>query len=138
MGEVVDFNKDKKVSLVDKDGNAANIGLGTAYEMNQTLIDKESPLSKSAIRNKIQQMACSLTLETYYLLLCRELTDYTFFIYGEDTKEFKAAMYDCITNRGECRGIDKQKDGSWEIWITIDGVHHVYYFFNCDQCVIPC
>ena len=49
-------------------------------------------------------------------------------------------MRDCIVNRGFCKGIDKQEDGAWEIWIQTDkdSLPNAYYFFNCDQCIIPC
>lgn len=132
--------ENKKVTLVDKEGNAANIGLGNMYDVNKNLMKNEPILSKSKIREKITQIAADTPHNSYYMLLCRELTDYTVFIYNDDVDEFKAAMRDCIINRGFCKGIDKQEDGTWEIWIQADkeSLPNAYYFFNCNQCIIPC
>ena len=120
----------------------AEIGLGSLYDYNKNRIKLLPALSKSKIeegKNKIKVFMCKKT-DKYYMLLCRELNDYSIFILNDDIAEFKAAMRDCIVNRGFCKGIDKQEDGAWEIWIQTDkdSLPNAYYFFNCDQCIIPC
>lgn len=132
--------ENKKVTLVDKEGNAANIGLGDMYSVNQELMQKEPNMSNSKTREHIAKIAADIPHNHYYMLLCRELNDYSIFILNDDIAEFKAAMRDCIVNRGFCKGIDKQEDGAWEIWIQADkdSLPNAYYFFNCDQCIIPC
>lgn len=130
----------KKVTLVDKEGNAADVTLGNMYDINKNCMEKEPTLSNSKLREKIKKMRKSLEGNHGYMLLCRELTDYTVFLYNNDNVEFETAMFECITNRGNCKGIDKLEDGAWEIWIQHDSDKemHVYYFFNYDTGIIMC
>ena len=143
MSEVIDFStkateEQKKVTLVDENGKAANLGIGNLYDVNKNLMKAEPTLSKSKIREGIAKIAADLPHNNYYMLLCRELNNYTIFIYNDDVDEFKAAMRDCIINRGDCKGIEKQADGAWEIWIDTNDDIYAYYLFNCNNCMIQC
>ena len=77
------------------------------------------------------------------MLLCNERKDYTVFRWvnisnDDDAKEIAQILVDeCLTNRGEIRGIDltKTKDAI-EIWMVVDDEAYVYYFFPYDNAII--
>ena len=144
-GEIIDNTKEEekedKVKLVDESGEAAQMPLGTLYDVNKTLVaEHEKPLSMYKINNKINGIINNFIEGFYYMLLCRERNDYTVFNYTGDREEAAAALKDCILNRGECRGIQKLEDGNYEIWIynEYDKEAFVYYLFSCNNCIVKC
>ena len=53
----------------------------------------------------------------YFMLLNKERSDYTVFIYEEKAKELAEEMIGCLTDRGGLLAIEKQDNGAFECWI---------------------
>ena len=98
-----------------------NIPIGNMYEINQQLVNKEK----------------------YYMLLCKELSDYTVYVLKDSFNSRQKASYEVIETlkeRGTIYAIDKQKNGSYEIWLKpfMKDLPHVYYLFPYSKAVIEC
>lgn len=130
-----------KVKLVDEGGDAAQLPLGSLYDVNKTLVvENEKTLSPHALRQKIREVIQTFVENFAYMLLCREKNDYTVFLFTGDRTEARSMLWECIVNRGECRGIEKTADGAYEIWIynADENDANVYYLFPCNNCIIKC
>lgn len=144
IGEIVvegNIEPEKKATLVNDEGQVAEMPLGTLYDVNKTLVaENEKKLSPYKLNNKINLIVKNMIKNFYYMLLCREKNDYTVFVFTGNVSEATAALKDCIINRGECRGIHKTDDGAYEIWIydEYEKEARVYYFFSCNNCIIQC
>ena len=112
--------------------------LGTLYEMNKDLVEKKEPvLSKEKIeeRKKILIDYIKRIGGKYYMLLCKEKSDYTVFHlnnFSENSYSNCANIFiNTLLNRGDIKGIDLTKnEDAIEIWISIDGESYCYYFFD--------
>jgi len=122
------------------------IEFGTLYDINKNIVKQnEIKLSEGVLNSKKQIIADFIKKcnNYYYMLLCNERKDYTVFRWvnisnDNDAKEIAQILVDeCLTNRGEIRGIDltKTKDAI-EIWMVIDDEAYVYYFFPYDNAII--
>ena len=129
----------------------AQIAVGTLYDVNKNLVkQKELKLSEAALKSKklIVRDFIYKQNNNYYMLLCNERKDYTVFDFKRDRDNYdwdtlicedcaKCLIDECLTNRGEIRGIDLTKDkDAIEIWMIIDNEAYVYYFFPYDNGVI--
>jgi hypothetical protein len=72
----------------------------------------------------------------YWMLLCREKSDFTVFKLVASKDEFAEALIDCLENRGETLDITERPDGAYEIWIRIGNENVVYYLFDYDNAII--
>ena len=114
------------------------ISLGTLYEMNKDLVEKKEPiLSKEKIeeRKKILIDYIKKINGKYYMLLCKEKSDYTVFhmnSFNEDSYLSCANIFiNTLLNRGKIKGIDLTKnEDAIEIWISNEGESYCYYFFD--------
>lgn len=122
------------------------IEFGTLYDINKNIVKQnEIKLSEGVLNSKKQIITDFIKKcnNCYYMLLCNERKDYTVFRWvnitnDNDAKEIAQILVDeCLTNRGEIRGIDltKTKDAI-EIWMVIDNEAYVYYFFPYDNAII--
>lgn len=122
------------------------IEFGTLYDINKNIVKQnEIKLSEGVLNSKKQIITDFIKKSNncYYMLLCNERKDYTVFRWvnitnDNDAKEIAQILVDeCLTNRGEIRGIDltKTKDAI-EIWMVIDNEAYVYYFFPYDNAII--
>lgn len=122
------------------------IEFGTLYDINKNIVKQnEIKLSEGVLNSKKQIITDFIKKcnNYYYMLLCNERKDYTVFRWvnisnNDDAKEIAQILVDeCLTNRGEIRGIDltKTKDAI-EIWMVIDDEAYVYYFFPYDNAII--
>lgn len=118
------------------------VSMGNLYEMNKSILAKANPLKKHEIKDGIRQIAKAYTDAKYYMLLCRELYDFTIFNLNDndlsDNKTtFITDLYECLTNRGEVLSIEKDTTGeAFEIWIKTEEDLYAYYFFPYDLGVI--
>lgn len=128
------------------ENNKEEIVIGNLYDINKNLVkEKEIKLNEGVLNSKKQIITDFIKKcnNSYYMLLCNERKDYTVFRWvntcnESDAKEISKILVDeCLTNRGEIRGIDltKNKDAI-EIWIIIDNDAYVYYFFPYDNAII--
>ena len=122
------------------------IEFGTLYDINKNIVKQnEIKLSEGVLNSKKQIITDFIKKcnNNYYMLLCNERKDYTVFRWinisnDDDAKKIAQILVDeCLTNRGEIRGIDltKTKDAI-EIWMVIDDEAYVYYFFPYDNAII--
>ena len=146
-------NKKKKKSKTKK---THNINIGTLYDVNKDLVEKNvSTLTTEEIQNKKDMIIDFInnTGNAYYMLLCNERKDYTIFHrkYDNTIEQFcdnagvleetleKILLDECLPNRGNTKSIEltENKDAV-EIWISIDGESYCYYFFPYDAAIIEC
>lgn len=113
----------------------------TLYDMNKNIMEHENPMSPTALRKALEQVAVYFdTQNTYFMLLCRELHDYTIFCREKnDFGKFAASeLKECLINRGLILSIEKNQDNVYEIWIRNEAGIFVYYLFPYDEAVIEC
>ena len=122
------------------------ISLGTLYDMNKQIMQKENALSSTQL-NKIQEQ-----LETWFnwyndnyaMLLCRERYDFTVFhLYTKHNanppKIAAQELIELLKERGKILSIEKEiDDNKWEIWLKIGKEVFAYYLFPCDDFIIEC
>ena len=124
----------------------ADVSMGNIYELNQSALSGFPPLNADDIRKgkkKLEKYFANSKAE-YYMLLCRELYDYT--LYTIDRKHYnksKAAfeVIETLLERGEIVEISQTEDKvAYELWVIYneDKTAHVYYLFPYDNAVIHC
>lgn len=131
---------------MDKEEEKKEIEFGTLYDVNKNLVkQKELKLSEATLNSKklIIRDFINKQDNQYFMLLCNERKDYTVFDFQNQKNinryvDCATCLVDeCLTNRGEIRGIDLTKDkDAIEIWMIIDDDAYVYYFFPYDNGVI--
>jgi len=110
----------------------SDIDLGmNLYEFNKQAMNSERPLDPIALNIKTIEIAKEMEKKKYWMLLCNERKDYSVFVVKKKTniaEELKIT----ITNRGHILSIDKQEDGSYEIWIRDFDTkeNFAYYLFD--------
>lgn len=130
----------------------AELDLGmNLYEFNKKAMEQEKPLDMIAFNIGINSIVEALNEKfyngkeqfdknKYWMLLCKERSDYTIFNFFIDfnKKKFGEDLRECLLNRGSVLSIDKLDDGNFEIWIRDDITkeNFVYYFFNYTEGVI--
>jgi hypothetical protein len=137
--------------MEEEEKKTSEIAVGTLYDINKNLVkNKELKLSEAALNSKrlIVRDFIHKQNNNYYMLLCNERKDYTVFDFKRDRDNYdwdtpicedcaRCLIDECLTNRGEIRGIDLTKDkDAIEIWMIIDDEAYVYYFFPYDNGVI--
>lgn len=124
----------------------ADITMGNIYELNQKAFSSFPPFNANDIRKstkKLEKYFANSKAE-YYMLLCRELYDYT--VYTIDRKHYnksKAAfeVIETLLERGDIVEINQTDDKiAFELWVIYneDRTAHVYYLFPYDNAVIHC
>lgn len=117
-------------------------GLGTLYDINKNAMNAEKPMSAYALRNRLDLVKKYFQDNgEYFMLLCKEQSDYTVFRMTEKTvanaNKTASILGECLTNRGDVLSIDKHDLGpALEIWLRIDGENFVYYLFPYDEAII--
>ena len=104
----------------NNNNNKKEIEFGNLYDMNKNLVKQaEVKLSEGLLNSKkeiIKNFIINKTNCFYFMLLCNERKDYTVFDFNQiksPEKSFNCAkclVDECLTNRGEIRGIDLTKD----------------------------
>ena len=122
----------------------AEVSAGTLYEINQNVMKNQPEMTKKQIeekKNQIKAYFMDRIDNKYFMLLCKELSDYTVFIIpstircGFAVKE----LMECFKNRGEIQSIETTEDDfALEIWIKADDESHVYYLFPYKNGIIEC
>jgi hypothetical protein len=123
----------------------ADIQAGTLYAMNQSIMQNQNPMTKEergSASKKIKAYFMENIDEKYFMLLCKELSDYTIFNIsstmncGFATNEFN----ETINNRGEVLSIADAPGNAFEIWIRMKDSKevHAYYLFPYKLGVIEC
>lgn len=139
MSKIIDLQKARKENKTGK------IPAGTLYDMNKQIMQDRKPLTElelGAIQPKVENWF-NMIIDTYAMLLCHELRDYTIFHLYETQNPNPPAVaarefLGCLTDRGEILSIDATQDKAWEIWLRINGKPYCYYLFRYDNAVIEC
>lgn len=118
------------------------IVLGTLLEQNKAII-RQQPLPLEEELQKMRQRVSAYFLakgEEYYMLYCKELSDFTILHFGEKASIGQGAREIdlCIGSRGKLFSIDPTQDGiALEIWIIdYDNEPRCYYLFPYTEAVI--
>lgn len=121
-----------------------DITLGTAYDINKTLVEKyEKELTQDELNMKIIDVEMYLEKweDNYFMLLCKERSDYTIFHVKNHTDSLNemslVLIEECLKNRGIIKSIEKTEDEyAIEIWLSIEGESFAYYLFPYEAAVI--
>lgn len=123
----------------------ADFSMGTLYDMNQNNMQKEPSIKPNSLRKLLKEKLIPRvqnTDDSYYMMLCKELSDYTIFKFNNKDQEtlstFVKDLHECILNRGRPLAVDllKEDNDAVEIWIKVEGIPHMYYFFPCEPFII--
>ena len=118
------------------------VALGTLYDFNRDLIKTMKNLSAEELQNKKDVIDSFIknTNNQYYMLLCKEKSDYTIFRLCDSKEKLTDVLVDeCLFNRGNIKVIDiTAKNDAIEIWIEQEKEMFCYYFFPYDNAVIEC
>ncbi len=112
------------------------------YEVNQQIYAQREPLDEDGIEKAINDMIEYISsCGKYFMLLCRELYDYTTFIKLQSKSYMHAAneVLDVLEDRGTILDIHWNKEGGYiECWIKykVDNAPHMYLFFTAESYVI--
>lgn len=112
------------------------------YEFNKVNMAQIKPLDVVFLNKKCIEAAKEIAginiKETYWMLLCRERSDYTIFHFKRCFTDLYEALCECLRNRGDVLDFVKRDDGSYEIWIRNKETQEnfVYYLFDYTEAVI--
>lgn len=111
----------------------------TLYDMNKQAFAQEQPLDIIALHIKVKNMIHDIYKRKipYWMLLCKERSDYTVFIPLTEEGTYND-MLETLQSRGDILSIDEQEDKNYEIWIRDKDTNEnfVYYFFNYEFGVV--
>lgn len=123
----------------------AEIEGGTLYDINKKLMANEKKLSGFDLigKKKSLQAYFSNSISNYFMMLCKEKSDYTLFkLSNHTTSSYQAAeeVLLCMKERGTILSIDRTPDNiAYEIWIRDEeDDNSCYYLFEYDKGVIEC
>ena len=109
------------------------------YEYSKQVVANEVPMDPILFNKKMIEVSTDMVEHTYMMLLCHDRRDYTIFhIVNTDNKIAAKEISETLYNRGKILLVDKQKDGSWEIWIrdSLTDENFAYYLFPYDDGVV--
>lgn len=109
------------------------------YEYSKQVVANEVPMDPILFNKKMIEVSADMVEHTYMMLLCHDRRDYTIFhITNADKKIAVKEISETLWNRGKILLVDKQKDGSWEIWIrdSLTDENFAYYLFPYDDGVV--
>ena len=109
------------------------------YEYSKQVVANEVPMDPILFNKKMIEVSADMVEHTYMMLLCHERRDYTVFHITNTNKKIAAnEISETLYNRGKVLLVDKQKDGSWEIWIrdSLTDENFAYYLFPYDDGVV--
>ena len=109
------------------------------YEYSKQVVANEVPMDPILFNKKMIEVSIDMVEHTYMMLLCHDRRDYTIFhITNTDKKIAAKEISETLYNRGKILLVDKQKDGSWEIWIrdSLTDENFAYYLFPYDDGVV--
>ena len=109
------------------------------YEYSKQVVANEVPMDPILFNKKMIEVSMDMVEHTYMMLLCHDRRDYTIFhIANTDKKIAAKEISETLYHRGKILLVDKQKDGSWEIWIrdSLTDENFAYYLFPYDDGVV--
>ena len=118
----------------------ASISMGTLYELNQQVLKNTQPASVAEVYNYTTELTNYIkdSGSKYFMLLNKERSDYTIFVYEEKANKLAEEVVGCLTDRGTLLAIEQQDNGAFECWIRRSNLVYMYCFFPYDGAVIIC
>lgn len=114
----------------------------TVYDMYKQLTVKQEPLDAIYFNQEMLRIASDDDMKANYLmLLCNDRRDYSIF-HNNDSKDFNHSfakeLAETLWNRGDCLLVEKQDNGSYEIWVRDRSTkeNFCYFLFNYDNAII--
>lgn len=124
------------------DNKKTTVGLGTVYDFNKAAMAEWKPLSPAKEKKAIDNLWNYFNTHnnTYFMMLCNELKDYTVFHYTiGNKKKFSEEVIECLKNRGDLISVDAATDGiAMELYIRYfdDEAIHCYFLFPYDEAIV--
>lgn len=117
------------------------------YDMNKQVMEQFTPLSEDKLNEEIGNIAAWMSFEAdcYFMLLCRERSDYTLIHFTTQAKKIYEAgqqLKEALLNRGQVLSIDYNHAlmpgelRSYSIWVRIEDENYLFYLFPYDMGVI--
>ena len=135
------INRDKTEELqpVENFGGELNMSL---YDINKNFMASQQPLTSEEYKKAVDVIENYTMNNTakYFMLLCKEISYYTIFVYDKNEKEdINTVFTDCINNVGKVLSIEINKENNTpEVWVrTPEGENLCMYYFSCDALVVP-
>lgn len=114
----------------------------TVYDMYKQLTVKQEPMDAIYFNQEMLRIASDDDMKANYLmLLCNDRRDYSIF-HNNDSKDFNHSfakeLAETLWNRGDCLLVEKQDNGSYEIWVRDRSTkeNFCYFLFNYDNAII--
>lgn len=120
----------------------AEVEMGSVYEMNKYIRQYSEPMAEDKIKLAVGNIGgwCSCRPYTkYYMLLCKELSDYTIFRLNDyNYNQLAQELQEVLKSRGEILGIDYMHGfDSYECWVRKWGQEpYMYMFFDCQGFIV--
>lgn len=131
--------KNGEWNRVEKPDAKLNI---TLYELNKTLYKSMPDLTFNEIQKKKIEVAywVDFTFNKYYMLLNRELADYTLFALTDHGDDITDEIFDIAYNRGiAIKAVEVNKEEMWvQFWIKTKDDVVMYALFPYGNGVIEC
>lgn len=115
----------------------------TLYDINKQIYSQMKPMNELSLKAEIINITQWFSKEPnfkYFMLLCKEKSDYT--IFNFITKEFDKArreLQSLVLSRGTPIAIEYLHDmDAYEIWIkdNVDNEVYMYMLFDCNSFII--
>lgn len=114
----------------------------TVYDMYKQLTVKQEPMDAIYFNQEMLRIASDDDMKANYLmLLCNDRRDYSIF-HNNDSEDFNHSfakeLAETLWNRGDCLLVEKQDNGSYEIWVRDRSTkeNFCYFLFNYDNAII--
>jgi len=120
----------------------AEVTFGNLYDFNKQAMLQEPILSVADKGKAIDQLVDELLnniSSKAYMCLNNERRDFTIFLNTQIPKmkgHIRNDIREFLDNRGDLISIDKQEDGSFEIWLRDNDECFCYMFFDYSNAII--
>lgn len=124
---------------------AKNLEMGNLYDFNKIAYTKMPSIPADRAKEKFQDISAWFAAKPsnkYFMLLCKELADYTVFNLSKGADSTVAAIQelkDLTKHRGTLLDISYNENfNSYEFWVRAkqDGEVHMYLLFECNDFII--
>ena len=141
MDDILQFHPRDSANAVNASVGGAN--LGSLYDMNRyfysQLPDMDEKKKEELIMN-IAMWFSSKPTNKFFMMLCRELNDYTIFHFEHPNhSKGKTELEELLKSRGSVKDIYYNHDtDTYDFWLlsSLDGQIQMYKIFMCDDFII--
>lgn len=141
MGDILQFNPRDSASAVKTKTNGAT--LGSLYDMNRYFYGQSpdmDPKKRDEMIMNISMWFSSKPGNKFFMMLCRELNDYTIFYFEHPNySKGKTELEELLKSRGIIKDIYYNHDtDTYDFWLlsALDGQIQMYKIFMCDDFII--